>query len=357
MNMQLWRISSFLTYFGLFVACQENTDALIPNNEIIELIILDPSSETELFETLGDGEASIMLKVQIPHNAADKYKSVKFTASDGKFINDSGEYIKRTNSEGIAVSYLTVPLKSGPLYLSAQIGENTDIFYDEKIINLVDIGNILEFEILDNSFQHIPSNMKADGTTILSLKVTANHFVNNLGSIEFSVSDGEFIGSASSSIAFNTDKEAITKFKLPQTPGDIYFTAKSSENSSIQQNAGIKLERAYPDHILLEPSSLFVTETDNTINIVTYLLRNEGSVSIGTRAEFQAFQIDSNNQEKTVGRFTGLTEAVTDEKGKISSVNFLADTGDIDFDNPIFIKAFTTNDTGDVIEEILAINN
>lgn len=356
--MILWRMLGLLTYTCLFTSCHDNTDSLIPpNNEIIELIILDPSSETELSETMGDGETNIMLKVQIPHNAADKYKSVKFTASEGKFSNDSGEYIKRTNSEGIAISYLTVPLKSGPLYLSAQIGENTDIFYDEKIIDLVDIGNVLEFEILDNSFQPIPSNMKADGTTILSLKVMANHFVDNLGSIEFWVSDGEIIGSGSSSIAFNSNNEAIIKYKVPQSTGEIYFTAKSSENPNIQENAGIKLERAYADHILLEPNSLFVTETDNTINIITYLLRDEGLVSVGTRVGFQAFQIDSNNQEKTVGRFTGLTEAVTDEKGIISSVNFLADTGDIDFDNPIFIKAITTNDTGEIIEKFLAINN
>lgn len=357
MNMQLWRILRFLTYIGLFASCEDNTDALIPNNEIIELIILDPSSETELSETMGDGETSIMLRVQIPPNAAEKYKSVKFTASDGRFINDSNEYSKRSNFEGITISFLTVPLKSGPLYLSAQIGENTEIFYDEKIINLVDIGNVLEFEILDNSFKHIPSNMKADGTTILSLKVRANHFVDNLGSIEFWVSDGEFIGSGSSSIAFNTNNEAIIKYKVPQSTGEIYFTAKSSENPNIQENAGIKLERAYADHILLEPSSLFVTETDNTINIVTYLLRDEGLVSVGTRVEFQAFQIDSNNKEKTVGRFTGLTEAVTDEKGRISSVNFLADTGDIDFDETIFIMAYTPNDMGDVIEKILVINN
>lgn len=352
-------------YIVLFVAiimcfsCDDKDNDIISNDAIINLTILD-ENDSQVSEVPGDGETILKLQAKIPANADDKYRKVTFRTSKGQFLSSTtnGIYEKTVNAEGIAEAYIKVPLDHGPLFFSAEIGSATDKYISEKRITLVNVGQIINLEILDYNANPIIGEIKADGNTILTVKATVNFNADAIGFVKFITSGGSFLGinNTNNTVAINNNV-AIIQFKVPKSVGVVYLRAEAVTNSNIFKDSSLPLTRAYADNIILEPSTLSIDSPDDLVTINTYLTRNIGNVSTGTAAQYMAFQLDSNNNEVAVGRFTGLTGAYTNENSQITSVKFVPDTGNIDFAEPIIIKVTTRNDNNQEVLQSFTLNN
>lgn len=346
-------------------SCEETEEPDVLNKSIIQLNVLDESLANNVTEVLGDGTTIIALQVKIPHNAADKFKTITFKTSKGAFVNATVnplELTKQVNSEGVATVYLKVPLDHGELFVSAQTGSTIDsIFYaDDKIVNLINVGDILNFELLDNKLQPIVQPVKADGNTIIVLKAKINFNATNLNAITFSNSaaSGSFLDvTNSTNITLDINNNAFIRFKVSKTVGEIFFRAEASTNSQVYKTSGLTLTRSFADHIVLEPDVLIVDSPSANVNLVTYLLKDVGSVSTGTGVQYEAYQLNDSNVQIPVGRFTGLPQAFADSEGKITGVNFKPDTGDVDFNRSIYIKVKTMTDSGTEISKTIIIPN
>ncbi|MDX6187775.1 hypothetical protein SGQ83_00295 [Flavobacterium sp. Fl-318] len=351
-------IALFLAVFLCF-SCDSKDDDRVSNDAIIYLTVMD-ENDSPVIEVPGDGETLLKLQAKIPVNADAKYRKVTFRTSNGQFLSSTTNtmYEKTVDANGIAEVFLKVPLNHDPLFLSAEIGADANKYISEQHITLLNVGEIINLDILDNNGNPISSEIRADGNTILTVKATVNFNSNAIGSIKFITSAGNFLGinNANSTVAINGNVATI-QLKVPKTVGGVYLRAEALTNSNIFKNGTLPLTRAFADNIILEPSRLSIDSSDDLVIINTYLTRNIGYVSIGSTAQYKAFQLDNNNNEVEVGRFTGLAEAFTNDSSLISSVKFVPDTGDINFTEPIIIRVSARNDNDQEIQRSFILNN
>ena len=350
-----------LVLLALFiVSCEGIEKEVINPDDIILLTILDEDGNEISQNIIGDGHTLITLKAEIPYNADIGFRSITFNKSGGEFVGiDGSTNVVVVDSKGIATTVLKVPLDSSNLFLSAEVKNEDQIFRDEKMLDLIDVGQVLDFQLLNEQSEPITQPVRADRNTILVLKVKVNYNQETLKKIKFKKSIGSLlsvVGDEDEAIkTIDEDSIAIINYRVPNTVEKVFFSAEVDAYESIFKELDIDLERAYADRIIIEPQ-LIVMDSTSQNTITTYLQRNIGVVSQETSAQFDAFQLDSNNQEKPVGRFTGLANAKTNENGVINNVIFKTDTGNINFDKPILIRVATLNDTGDVINETVMIN-
>ncbi|MEO0582360.1 MAG: hypothetical protein AAF135_09080 [Bacteroidota bacterium] len=115
------------------------------------------------------------------------------------------------------------------------------------------------------------------------------------------------------------------------------------------------MKRALPDTLFIEPEKLIMGQNE-TNEIVVFLERfpDRGLVTIGTEVAFDAFQLDSNNMQVTVGRFTGINEAKSDANQKVSAT-FRTDTQNVDSAQAIIIRISSMNDQSKPIPKEISI--
>ncbi|KQX00775.1 hypothetical protein [Flavobacterium sp. Root420] len=339
------------------ISCDEE-HTKISNDSIIVLDVFDQNNK-QISELAGDGETLLKLQARIAPEADDKYRKVIFKISKGQFMSTASgtQFEKIVDNNGIAEVYVKVPLDSGPLYLSAEIGSDSDKYISEKQIKLIDPGQIIKLEILDQNSTPISGEIKADATTILTLKATVDLNADAIGSIKFSASGGTFLGvNNESNTVVIKNKVAIIQYKVSKSVGELYLQASASTKSNIFLNKTMLLSRAFADHLILEPNTLSIDSADDQVQVKTYLTRDIGKVSTGTAVYYKAFQADANGIEFEVGRFTGLAEATTNDNGQITSVSFVSDTGDVDFNKSIIIRVSTKNDKNEMISQSVTLN-
>ena len=134
----------------------------------------------------------------------------------------------------------------------------------------------------------------------------------------------------------------------------MFFTATvSKDNITYTAENNINLESANPDEIVIEPSSVNISQGEN-VDLTIILIRNLGKVSTGVTAIYEATQINPNtNTPISVGRFTNTTQTSTADQ-KIKNVIFYTDTGNFISNVPVTIKISTKNDADETI--LSAIN-
>lgn len=337
----------FLILVSLFCfACQN--DEAVPNDEIIELKIFDANNK-EITETIGDGETIINLEVTVPKSAGDSYRTVTFKKSGGVFTTSADANItKQIDNDGKVRVQLKVPLSNEPLFVSVEIGGTGKVFTDEKVIKLIGVDQIVELKLLDSEGKELTGKIKADGRTTVLLQATVLKNTSVFNQVTFNISGGVFVNNNSleTTKGINSKDEAIVSLRIPQDVGTLYFSSTVGSSSKYYDEMSLALERAYPDKSIIEPGTISMDKTQpNALKVV--LTRNEGNVSTGTSASFEAFQTIA-GVEKKVGRFTGLANSRTNSAGEIN-VNFYADTNDITDDIPVTIRVKTQNDAGNDI--------
>ncbi|MEE1963094.1 hypothetical protein V1387_10400 [Allomuricauda taeanensis] len=355
-NIQTKRYALGLVLFCLY-CCNGIDDEVVDAEEIIVLKVVDSDGNDISGGTLaGDGETLVTLEVEIPEVADEKFREVTFSTTDGIFVDvGAKEHKKLVNINGIATTTLRVPLSNSPIFLSAEIGDGSDNFRSESLINLMGVDEVLTLQVFDEGGQQADMVYRADGETIVTLTATVNFNPNTLNQVVFESSDGTFLNASNNAVIKDINEQNMAKvgLRLPTTSGRIFFSAQVGNGPAYFDEKSLDLERAYPDKILIEPAMSSV-DKGSSVTISVFLLRDVGKVSFETRADFEAFQLDDDNQEVSVGRFTGLVNATTDTDGKINVI-FFADSPDIDVMQPIIIQVSSMDDSGNSISERITL--
>ena len=337
-------------------SCNGINEDLIAPEDIISLKILD-SSGSEITEKIGNGSDLIILQAQVWSDLDDEFRTVTFKSSEGDFegISTNAAAVMADNL-GIAQTMLRLPLKSGELFLSAEIkGKEEVIYSSEKTINLSSVDNVisLNFKTLDG--QMLSDIPRADGTTIFQVEGQVLVNTDDLNSITFNASNGEFQQTGTTEIQKNKSEDsfALVSYKVPQGVGPVFFSAKTGSSLQYVSEDNLVFERAHAEEIFIEPATLNMNSSSGNI-ISAFLTRISGKVSLETRVEYEAFQL-INDEEVPVGRFTGASSAVSDSNGEVTAT-FFADTGDVDFLLPVTIRVSTSTDSNGTISTVLDIN-
>lgn len=334
---------------NLYKAEKMITLILPSNDEIINLQILN-TNNLEIDSAIGDGTTLIRLHAQIPAHAVDDFKMITFKSTDGNFFGTNDKMIPiRANVEGIAVTSLVLPLNSGNLFLTAEVGEAENLYKAKKTITLVAVDQVIDLNFKTLQGEPLIEVPRADGTSIFQLEGTVLVDQDNLNSITFNASKGVFQATDKGSESKNTNEDgiAIVNYIVPRTVGPVFHTAKTGSSPQYVSESNLTFERANADEIILEPTTINMNVSSGNVMTV-FLLRNQGKVSLETGVEYLAFQ-NINNEEVTVGRFTGLSTAFSNEDGKVTTVSFYGDTGDVNFQLPVTIRVTTITDAGDTI--------
>lgn len=340
----IFKYTLLVFFTSIVIGCDNNDDPL-DNDEIIKLVILDEEGkETE--NAIGNGSDQIVLQVELPDKVKEEFKTVTFKATSGTFFGTTENTIKeRIDADGITNVSLVLPLDSGDLFLTAEIGSESNSYKAEKQISLIAVDSILNINFKTLSGEPLTSIPRADGTSVF--KIESSVFVDrdNLKTVAFSATQGTFIETNEKIISQDIDIDALANvaYQVPMEVGPVFFIVATGSDNEYKDSDNLVFARAHADEIFIEPETLTMTETGGN-TITAFLTRSIGKVSLGTDVDFEAFQT-VDGDKKMVGRFNGESIAKTDASGK-TSVTFLADTGDIDTSLPITISASTMTDIG-----------
>ncbi len=352
----MFRLLMLFLVLGFLSSCVEDDDQ-VTNEEIINLIILnDEGSEIE--EAIGDGERFIVLRAQLPQEVGDDFKTVTFKSSEGNFLGTTELTTQeRVNLEGIAEAVLELPLSSGELILTVQVGPAANLFKSEKRITLIAVDQVISLEFQDIDGENLNEIPRADGTSLIQLKGSILADQDNLTQVNFTATKGTFLNTGNTTEVKNTDAngDAVVNYIVPQEVGTVFYTAKTGTNGQyVSPPANLTFERAHANSLFVEPAQINMS-TSASNNIKAFLSRSVGKVSVGTEVNYRATQF-IDNETTDVGRFTGESNASTDMNEQVTGVNFLADTGDINLDFPVFITVSTLNDEGATLAVTISVN-
>ncbi len=339
----IYSLFTFVLLF-FFSSCDTKEEPTDPS-DIIELQILDSGANTIFKDIISDGETVVILQAKIPTNADEGFRTVTFKKSGGEFHGiDSEDGTRIVDNDGIAQIELKVPLNEDILFASAEIGKEANVFKSEASLDLVPITEVISLKLLNDQGQEISTGIQADGYSSIFLEATINERLNSIEQVKFLNSGGgAFQGVFTEEVikTLNDMNKAIIELVVPVNVNELFFKVHVKDKETFFDEKKLQLDRAYADEIIIEPKNAVMNlNSENEISV--FLKRNQGFVSVGTSVEFEAFQL-INGIEKPVGRFLGLSEALSDENGKITT-NFKTDTKNIDVAETIFIRVTALND-------------
>lgn len=349
----VFRSRIFILFFAVQLSCDGIESEITPNEDIINLQILDRDGKPVEVSIVGDGTTTLMLTAIIPENADNTFRDITFSANTGIFEQTGiNSQTKRVDAQGEASVIFRVPLSDDEVFFTAEIGQDDMLFRSEESVQLIDVGEVVTLRILDAQSNDLSSPVRADSNTILTLAATVNFNQDSFNQVTFKNSGGgSFLGVNASEAKINTNENnmAFIEYQVPNTVGRMFFEASVNGNDAIFNTANIDLLRSYPDSIVVEPAAINVT-LNNNVSIEAFLLKKSGKVSEGTVPIFEAFQMTDSGDKIEVGRFTGVPEALTDSNGKVTVI-FFADSPNIDETKPILILVTSRDDTDNTISD------
>jgi hypothetical protein len=315
---------------------------------INKIIALTPD-ESSLKNIQVDESKTITFTAKIEANLPEIYKTLVFECSDGKFVG-VGEDKKReilVNDAGEANVLWRLSNTAGEKFVSVSIKgvANSKI---ERKIDLV--ASVPDFKMTISN----KNSILADGVSLLNVLIDdARNIPGN--KIQIFKSAGDFIDAAGSPIKNGevnlSNGKASVFLKIGQSVED-YFIKSQTIDGVIFRNETFIPKRAYGETIFADAT----LQSNNDIQIITYLKRGVGKVSVGTAVNFKAYQT-INNVEKTVGVFQNLKNAVTDIDEK-TGIIILKFSDDINKSMPIFISVSSQKQDGTplVIDKPISLN-
>ncbi|MGA0556484.1 hypothetical protein ACO2Q8_07530 [Larkinella sp. VNQ87] len=319
-------------------------------NEVPQPIIM--LSSTVPANALADGRTAYRFTAKVSPSVSEEYKTITFRSTGGQFASSDSAtlYSVRVNEKGEASTDWIVPATGGDYYVSALVGNGSGAYQD-----MVKVTLATSIPLTDSITIAITGSdtVRANGQTILKINLKSNNPVirqlvvsNNLGIL----SDGTAFPTAEAPLQVQLDQSGQGELYLRVgNRVDPYFIrAYLPNNPNAFKLFTFTPLRAYPDNIFVEPDSSFVLPNSQT-PVAIYLVRNTGTVSIGTRIDYEVYQ-DIDGVKKNYSLLKNVANNFTDESGK-AAVVFVADTSVVDRRKPVFLKASSFNDKGQAISK------
>lgn len=318
-------------------------------NEEIDFKEIELSTTNIPSSAIADGKATYEIIAKVNPQVKDEFQTVTFKCSSGAFSGEGDKQSRpvRINTLGEAKISWIVPNKGGAYFVSASIGKDANVYKDEKKVDLKD-APLTSIKLTPNSSDL--SSAVANGESKISLDIQlANNTTNEitLTTNEGSLSDGFLLEDKNIKIKADNTGKAKVQLKVSTSVKLYSIKAVLVGADDVSDMQTLTPKRAYADEIIIDADKLN-PKIGSAVGLTIYLKRSVGRVSIGTPISIRAYQMIQ-GQEKTVGRFTGLTNAFTNENQSIS-LSFLTDTGDFDknLTNPVIIEVKTDNEPGKV---------
>lgn len=335
-----WCFALFAVLSLLLASCDEPNEAFVSNDAIIKL-----QAVSNLTNLSADGNTIIQFKAVIPKGNASEIRDIIFTLSDanlGKFMGTSttNKLTVRANSDGEAIASVKVGVIPGDYFISAEISIAGSTYRSS------DISVKLKPITASDKIQLVADNLTpvANGNSLITLSVTSTFSQDKKATLTSNM--GSFVNSTdpkSVSLTLDDQGRASVLYRVSNEVVANIITAKLTEGA--QATLIINPLVSYTDTVLVDPSALRVDTTGGFIQFTSLLKKFNPSlkVSKGQPAFVAAYQV-INGVQRTVGRFTGATAAVSDAEGNVPAIKFFADTGNINPRVPITIEvsAFKT---------------
>ncbi|MDB5006268.1 MAG: hypothetical protein JWP45_661 [Mucilaginibacter sp.] len=334
----------FAACAALLAGCKEDA-VQVPQDKIIKLTITSDTADLK-----ADGLSPIRLQATIPANTVDGARNVTFTASAalGTFNGSTGaaSNVVTASPDGLASTSLVAGKVPGTYYISAQI-TNSGIVYktNDMAITLHPLSISDELSLTADNLSPV-----ADGLSIVNLSVSAKYLTQ--ASVKLTTTLGSFPLSSDPKnfpVILDSKGNGAAVFQMDNQLLPHIIVAAFSDGTNVSVTLNPIISR--PDDLLVDASSLLYNTDGSAVTITAYLRKfaPNAKVTQGIAPGYTAYQLIG-VVKKSVGRFSGLSNAVSDASGNIPAVSFFADSGDIDTTQDVLIdvtapKTSTTNFT------------
>ncbi|RZM26944.1 MAG: hypothetical protein EOO88_15145 [Pedobacter sp.] len=302
----------------------------LKQDELIKLEIV-----SDIANLRADNESVIQFKATIPRNSTGETRTVTFITTQGLGTFEGTGATVIANQDGEALANIKVGGTGGKYFVAAEvkIGERTYRTSDQ-LIELLPVAASEKIRLEPDNFQPV-----ADGFTIVHLRASI-HFVKDK-KIVLTTSAGTFLQSAAgTSIVLEADDQGIaeTDLRVSSEVKPHVITATVAETPPV--SIIINPEVSFAEDLLIEPGASSIDSGGAAVQIKTVLKKilPERLVSKNTLVSFRAYQVVG-GISREVGRFTGLASSLSTIDGSVPSVNFFADTPNLDISEPITIEA------------------
>lgn len=187
-----------------------------------------------------------------------------------------------------------------------------------------------------------PSSIRADGASTTTVTATLPEEATNR-TVKFTTTRGSFFGTdGKQEVTVNADDQRIATATIVagREAGVANVTATVGGFTAA---IALPHDRAHPETLTAETTSAFATTNGVTKPVISALLvRQTGTVSLGTRVTFEAFR-----NGVSVGRFFNITGS--DANGR-ATATFAADTDDLkNVTGNVTIRITAPTDSGGVL--------
>jgi hypothetical protein len=334
---------SGLLFLLFLMTCKKEEAVQVPQGQIVSITFQSDTTGLK-----ADGLSTIRLLAHIPANTVDGARNVTFSASAalGTFQGSQGPgtNVVPADADGNATTAILVGKVPGVYYISAQIKNGDQIYKtDDVAITLHSLAVTDKLSLSASNLQPI-----ADALSTVTISVSAKYVTEK--SINLTTNYGAFglAGTAKTATVSLDDKgngTALFQMDNQLLPHVINGTFSDGTGVSLTLNPVI----SRPDTLIAEAGSQRFDTVGTALAINAYMRKYalNAKPTQGIQAGFVAYQLIS-GVKKTVGRFTGISLAVSDPNGNVPPVSFYGDTGDINTKQDVIIevsapKTATTN--------------
>ena len=366
-NREAKAILTLGTKGGRFNLQAEVTSDGVKYAEFEEIELLDHPSFFRLYlnrsSVLADGHSQVVITAEFNEPYPESINQITFSTQGGTFVNNENKnYIeKEINIDNIATAILTVGTTPNTYIIKGIVDLNGEEIVDEESLL---IGDIEQDSIMTlSSLNEHP--FRADNFSKIEILATIINPSYNQN-ITFSTNNGNFQCndcSNSANLQIEDNGEVRVFLKMPNEVEDLLISA-SIESPQFTRSISFPILPAYPDNLIIDPSSLTIDTITKNVDLDIYLERNigRGEVSKGVWVGTEAVQLDNiSGEEFEVGRFSPVI--LRTESYQLNSPN-----AEVTFHNdvlgkeaidsiPIKIRIFTVDDYGEIIRDSVLITH
>jgi len=299
-----------------------------------------------------NGVIIINLNAQIAKNSDDDKRTISFSTSAGTFVG-SGQNTETVLADelGYAYAQMKVGYIPGDYYIKATVGAAPNLYDTTIYITLkpIDIEDAFEF-----SYLNLQSNpLRADAFSQIQILVKAKD-LNFIGKKLSLLAGGGGVFPSNNNtntieVLFDGGGLATALMKVGQVVNDYWLTIKI-DDPNISSVQTIKLERANPEFVKLDPAVDTIAQHNGTVSITIYLGRGVGKVSDQSIINMEATQLGV-----PLGSFSPpILFSGIDERAVVTFKTSYS--GQILMNEPIIIKASMLNDTGATITDSILLH-
>jgi hypothetical protein len=316
--------------------------------------IISLEFESDTANLKADNQSLIKVKAKVTPSILGTPKSVVFIINEalGTFQGTGGDprNTVSVNNDGIARATIKSGSIPGKYFVSAQISEGTQVFKtsDYAVTLLPAFAAELKISVNDS----LPA---ADGFTLLTIMAETKFSTEK--QVELTSNFGTFIQSSDPSrIVMQIDHlgkgSVIFKISNEIKQHVIVATHKVAPSTSLV----ISPHPSWPEVLLLETNTLSVDTLGGSIQLMAFLRKSNAEIMVSKNmlVQYMAYQI-KNNFRTSVGRFTGINNAVSGVEGNVPTVSFYADAGNVDPKIPVFIEVSTAKNETEFLTKILEV--